>query len=629
MRGSGAGVASFRQAQRRHKFAAGAEAAANPFALQFARLFTPRRLVPVLVPRTPLRLSLSLILAVLGGCALSPPTAGSAAPGPAAKDDASTVIENKPAAGLDSLDAQVQYHVLAGELAAGRQQPKVAAEEFLQVLDRVPDAALAARTTGLALAANDAPLALKASRRWLAIEPTSLEAREVITRLALRQGNADEAYEQSAAIVRDHPGGKEDGFRHVALLLSQDGGDGAGALALMAKLLAQYPKLAGAWSAQSLLALRFNEFDLAEKSAREALRLQPASKEAPLLLAGALVHKGDLVGADQIMEAQFKNNATTNDLRLGYVRLLIEANQRARAREQLQKILKLDANDADAQFTLGLLALDDRRVDEAEPYFLALAKGGERAVDAQYYLGRIAEFRNQPAQALARYEKVTSGNQALDAAVRRANMLARLGHLTDARTTLQQLRQQFPPLSTRFYLAEGQLLLEANAYDDALILYADALKEHEGDADLLYARSLVYERADHIDLAEADLRAVLAQNAKDGRALNALGYMLVVHTKRYAEAEKLIGQALALTPEEPAVIDSMGWLRYRQGRNNEALTLLTRAYERFPDPEVGAHFGELLWVTGDHERAQAVWARAKAEAPDNAVLRETLKRLMP
>lgn len=587
------------------------------FALQFAGVYF--RLINLLAPRNLPLAPLGFTLAIF--CALVFPDLPAAAEQPAPAADATRSV---------STVAELQYHVLAGELAAGRQQPELAAEEFLKAVEIQPDKTLIARATGLALASNNPKLALATAQKWLMIEPTSLEAREVITRLSLHLDKPEEAFEQCLAIVKDHPGGKDDGFRHVALLLSQEPDFGPASLALMAKLVAQYPKLAGAWQAQSLLALRFNDIDTAEKSAREALRLQPASKEAPLLLTGALVKKGNIADAEQIIETQIKNTpAATNELRLGYIRLLIESNQRERAREQLQKVLKLDANNADGHFMLGLLALDERRVDEAEPHFQMLLKSTERAVDGHYYLGRIAELRNEPAQALAHYDKVVSGSQALDAALRRAAMLARLGHIEDARVTLDQLRQQYPPLATRFYLAEGEILTEAGDTDQALSIYETALRNSDDTADLLYARSLVYERLNRFPEAEADLRTTLAKSPDDARALNALGFMLVVHTTRYDESEKLLTRALELTPNEPAVIDSMGWLRYRQGRGNEALVLLARAYEHFPDPEVAAHFGEALWTTGDRDKAQAVWSRALQDAPDNLVLRETIKRLMP
>lgn len=579
----------------------------------------------MLAPRNALRLPLGLTFALVGNWMLATPVFAAPA-GTAAR-----VTKVATTTSAAASEAELQFHVLAGELAAGRNQPDVAAREFLQAVEISPNAELIARATSLALSANDAELALTAARKWLSIEPTSLEAREVITRLSLRLGQTEEAYAQCVAIVRDHPGGRDDGFRHVALLLSQEAQSGPASLALMARLVAQNVKLAGAWQAQSLLALRFDDIDTAEKSAREALRLQPNSKEVPILLTGALVKKGDYAGAEQIIDAQVKTSPEPAELRITFARLLIEANQRDRAREQLQKVVRATPSNVDGHFMLGLLALDEHRLDEAEAQLTPLAKDGERAVDAHYYLGRIAQARGQFQPALAHYDKVVSGNQALDAAVRRAAMLAKLGHLPDARTTLDQLRRQYPPLAARFYLAEGEILIDAGELDQAADLYGMALNNTGDDAavDLLYARALVYERLARIPQAEADLRAVLAKTPDDARAMNALGFMLIVHTKRLDEAEKLIDRALALTPDEPAVIDSMGWLRFRQGRNNEAVTLLARAYQQFPDPEVAAHLGEALWATGEREKAQAVWTRALQDAPDSPVLRDTVKRLSP
>ncbi|MDP3295232.1 MAG: tetratricopeptide repeat protein [Nevskia sp.] len=543
--------------------------------------------------------------------------------------DAGTTASATHQPAAPSREAQAQYHILAGEVAAGRKQPQVAAEEFIQALDFVSDPALAARATMLALSANDAELSLTGARKWLKLEPTSLEAREVILRLALRAGLVDDSFQQCMAIVADHPGGPDDGFRHVALLLSQEEDHAASALLLMERLVATQPKRSGAWHAQGLLALRFNDVDLAERSAREALRLDPGSKEAPLLLTGVLVRKGDYSEADRLLENQVRNSPIEADLRLGYTRLLIEANQKARARKQLKAVLKHEADNTDAQYMLGLLDLDDGRLDDAEARFRALSTGRERGVDSHYYLGRIAERRDQFETALKEYTLVNSGQQVLDATIRRATMLARLGRLPDARATLEQLREQYPQVATRLYVVEGQLLGDAGELDEGLRLYSEALKIYDNEPELLYSRSLINERLLRLDDAEADLRAVLVREPADARALNALGFMLAVHGTRLDEAERLIVRALELTPQEPSVIDSMGWLRFRQGRANEAVALLSRAYEVFPDPEVAAHFGEALWATGDRERAQQVWSKALETAPDHPVLRETIKRLMP
>lgn len=568
-----------------------------------------------------LQLPLGFAISVLGGCLFSPALQ-------AADGNSTRSVQQQPAPQPSSA-AQAQYHILAGEVAAGRNQPQVAAEEFLKALDFIGDAALASRATMLALAANDAELSLAVARRWLKLEPTSLEAREVILRLAVRSGLIDDAFEQCQAIVNDHPGGPDDGFRHVSLLLAQEEDHAASALLLMERLVATQPRRGGGWHAQGLLALRFNDIALAERSAREAMRLDPGSRDAPLLLTGVLVRKGDYAEADRLLETQVRNSPIEADLRLGYTRLLIEAGEKRRARKQLNRVLKREPDNADAAYMIGLLDLDEGKLDEAESRFRVLSTGRERNVDAHYYLGRIAEQRGQFAAALDQYSRVSSGQQLLDASMRRAAMLAKTGRLPDSRATLQQLREQYPQIALRLYLIEGQLLGEANEFEEGLRLYSEALSHFESDVELLYARSLVNERLQRLGDAETDLRALLARAPADARALNALGFLLTVHSSRLDEAERLIARALELTPQEPAVIDSMGWLRFRQGRPNEALALLARAYEQFPDPEVAAHFGEALWSTGDHERAELVWNKALQAAPDHPVLRETVKRLKP
>lgn len=579
---------------------------------------------------TPLRLSLSLSLLLLCGCALAPSTQATQSPDAVQAAPAQDAML-KPADRTEpkaegSPDVEAQFHVMAGEMAAGRQQPEVAAQEFLKALDYQPDPQLAARATAQALLAQDDGLALQAARKWQTIDPTSLDVREVITRLALRTGQDEEAFKQCASIVRDHPGGIADGFHHVALLLQQEGDKGPTAMALMERLVAQYPKEAAAHQAQGLLALRFGKPEVAEQAAREAMRLKP-SKEASLLLVGALVKKGDLAGADQVMDGVLKNNPDASEVRLGYARLLIESSQMEHGREQLERVLKDEPGNTEAHFTLALMDIDQHKYDEAETHLEIVARKPDRVGDAEYFLGRVAEERHQYKLALAHYEKVSNGQQGLDAAVRRAAMLGKLNRVDDARNILESLREQFPALSDRFLMAEGEILLEAGAYDQALELYGDALQEEPENTDILYSRSLVYERMNRVADSEADLRKILDKAPEDARALNALGYTLTVHTDRLDEADKLVSKALQLTPDDPAVIDSMGWLRFRQGRPQDALPLLQKAYAQFPDGEVAAHLGQVLWALGDKDQARALLGQASRNDPENPQLRDAIKRI--
>lgn len=526
-----------------------------------------------------------------------------------------------------SSQAQAQFHVLAGEMAAGRKLPEAAAEEFLKALNFAPDASLAARATAFALSANRDDLALQAAQKWLVIEPSAMDAREVIAHLSLKAGNTAEARAQCEAIIKGHPGGEGDGFRHVALLLAQNKALAQVSLGLMRSLVAEKPQSAAAQRALALLAFRFEDIATTEKSAREALRLAPNERESTLLLVAALVKRGDLAGADAAMTPLLEGKDTT-DLRLGYAKLLIDGDQRPAAKEQIKQVLKIDAQNADAHLALGLLLLDERQPDQAEPHFTALLENPDRKGDAAYYLGRIAEIRKQPGSALAWYEKVTNGSQVLDSYVRRARVLALVKRMPEARELLAALREQYPPLNNRLLTTEGDLLVQDEAFIEALNLYDMALKDQPQDPELLYARSLLHERMNRFELAEADLRSLIALDGSDARALNALGYMLTLHTNRTDEAGKLIAKAYELKPNDPAILDSLGWVQFKLGKPKDALVHLQKAHAIFPDPEVTAHLGEVLWSLGDREKARLLIEAAIKDDPDNRVLRDTAQRLL-
>lgn len=528
---------------------------------------------------------------------------------------------------LKSPEAQAQYHVMVGELAALREQPELAAQEFLLALETAADPDLAMRAASLALAAKNEPLALKAARKWQSLAPNEMDPREAVARLALRAGDLKETRAQCEAIIAGHPGGPDEGFREVAQVLGQEGSKREDALALMDGLRAKYADRSGAAYAQSLLALRFGQLDVAEKSAREALRLNSNARDALLLLTGVLVKKGDLAGSRETMAQLLKGVKDPTELHLGYARVLLEAEHIAEARAEFEAIVAQKPDNTESHYALGLLGLEQQDNDSAEKHFRALLTAPELRQHALYYLGRIEEVRNHPAQALAWYEQVTEGEQAIDALTRRAVTLGKLSKVAEGRALMTQSRNELPAFAARFYLAEGELLMAVKQPAAALELYQVALKEKPDDVDLLYGRSLVLEQMQKVPDAEADLRRILARDKDDARAMNALGYMLTMHTTRYDEARKLIERALEITPDDAAVIDSLGWVDYRQGKVKEARALLERAFGKARDPEIAAHLGEVLWVLGEHEQARAVWNAALSRDPDHRVLRETVDRL--
>ncbi len=263
----------------------------------------------------------------------------------------------------------------------------------------------------------------------------------------------------------------------------------------------------------------------------------------------------------------------------------------------------------------------------AESYFLDLIKRNTRLADAYFELGRIEEQRGDYAKANEWYERVTSDDRYLTAQMRIGVVLAKAGDTTAVSQHFDTLRRKDPKNSINLYLAEAEALREGEHYQEAFDTLDRALALHTNDKDLLYARALVAERLDRVDVLERDLRAILASDPKNGQALNALGYTLADRTDRHQEALGYIEQALVLLPDDPAVLDSMGWVQYRLGDNTKALQYLRRAYQRNPDAEIAAHLSEVLWASGQREEAKKIWREALTKTPDSSHLRKLQERL--
>lgn len=522
-----------------------------------------------------------------------------------------------------------EYNILAGELAAGRNLPGVAAKHFLDALSVVEDPRLAARATALALAADDQKLGIRIAQRWRELAPDDGTPSELLVRLNLREGLTAAALAEARNLALGDAAGLDEGLRSVALLLSQEAEHGERALKVMQELVAPYSDNAAAHYALGLLAIRFKKSELALQAADRALQLEPASLDMALLRIGALLQLARFDDADQDFARLLRQSDAPAALHLGYAKLLVDADQVARATTQFEAILALQPDSAEALHTLGLLQLQQSNLDAAEQHFLALYEQQQHRSDAAYYLGRIAQARREIEPALDWYAKVNSGNQVVDAAVRRANLLAQSGDLLQARYLLLQLRRQFPRMQMQLILTEADLLSRAGAHDDALQLFERALEAYPDEDDLIYGRALVYEQMGDLARAESELRELIKANPDDARALNALGYMLVVHHQdRTQDALELVERALALTPDDAAVIDSMGWIQFRLGRVQQARQYLTKAFEKLEDPEIAAHLGEVLWTLGERDQARTIWQQALQDNPDHKVLRDTVERLM-
>ena len=524
--------------------------------------------------------------------------------------------------------SELMYQVLVGEIAGQRGDFETAVAYYVQAAEASDDPLIAERATHISVYAGDYGAALRGARRWAALAPTDLEAQQFAAMLSIRAGDPDAALPYLESVLDLTSDDPSEGFAVVSQLLAREGQPELAAQA-MALLVEQYPDVASGHLGLAVLSLSAEDFDTALVEAERALELDPDLIEARISRARALMGMGRADDALASVEQMLAEMPRHHELRLTYARMLLSQGRYDAALAQFERVAEARPGDGDLLFTIGLLSIEAERYDAAESYLKRSLQAGRHVNEAHYYLGRIAEQQGDPKQGIAWYVKVADGEHHFDAQTRIGVLLGRLGYPDKAREHLEAVRERFPArdAQVQLYLVEAQVLSEARRYDEAMTLYNDALLLYPADPDLLYSRALMAEKVDRLDILEQDLKAILERDPDNATALNALGYTLADRTERYEEALDYVRRALEQRPDDPAVIDSMGWVQFRLGNLEESEEYLRRAYDRFPDPEVAAHLVEVLWVQGKRDEARTLFDKAIDAAPDSEPLNEVRERL--
>ncbi len=571
----------------------------------------------------------ALLLIGLGGCAAlhQPATTDKPAAETAAEKPAPAPLA-KPAESDQRLDADTVFNVLAGEVATQRERFPEAYRYNYQVAVAARDPKAAERAARIGVHLGDNEQAQDAARLWAELAPRSLGARQLLVMLAMRQDDMELAYGQLRAVVEVARQREGDGFLHAMGAATVEK-DYAAALELMQRLRAEFADAAYAHYAAALVAALGQENQIAAEAVDRTLELEPDLVKAYILRSRLLAGAGDSEAALAELDKAVRLFPEDHALRSAYARFLVDAEQVEAAYAQFLELRAQTPEDPDVHFNLGVLAVQLERRQQAKGHFRALVEMRKRQDEAAFYLGWIAEEEARVQAAIDWYEQVEEGDVWVDAHSRMARLLAQRGDLNRAREILHRLRIAVPAHAAQLYQLEASLLQEYAGDEAVMAFYERALDQHPGDAELLYARAMFAVSIGRIEVLERDLRAILAEQPDHTDALNALGYTLADQTERHAEALGYIEKALALEPGSPAVLDSMGWVQYRLGNIELALKYLSQAFEKLTDPEIAAHYGEVLWVLGREEEAQEAWRRGLEEAPDNEYLQRTLERLQP
>lgn len=563
--------------------------------------------------------ALLLAFVFLNGCQAMAPVSPDGTP----PVEESTPAPEKPKV-YSSFSEETVYSLLTAELAGQRNRFDIALDNYVTQAINTQDPGISERAFRIAEYLGADQAALDTSLIWAKNAPDDLEAQRAAAIQLARSGR----YDDSMAYMEKVLQGKGDThFDFLALSAADTDPDTRnGLMKSFDRLLQKHPKNSQLVFGKALL---LQQDDEAEAALKLLEQNPPEEGEiAPILLRARLLqnlNRGK--EAIPLLEKSIKKYPDDKRLRLTYARTLVEQDRMEDAKVQFANLVQQYPDDDELRYSLALVCLEAKAWDEAKGYLEELIERESHVDSAHLNLGRIAEENNDPQAALLEYAKVGPGNDYLPAQLRQADILMSNGRTDEAEKRLAAARETEPDYAIQLYLIQAETLSANNQGERAWKVLQQALLQYPDDLNLLYTRAMQAEKRNDLAQMEKDLRLIIKRDPENAMALNALGYTLSDRTTRYAEAKVLIEQAHKLNPEDPAVLDSLGWVNYRLGNLDEAERLLRMALERFPDQEVAAHLGEVLWANGKQREARQIWEKFLKEQPESPILRSTIKRL--
>jgi tetratricopeptide (TPR) repeat protein len=511
--------------------------------------------------------------------------------------------------------------LVLADMALSRGDCRGGTERYIKAALATNDATISKRASEVASECQQIGASAKAARRWQKLDPESADAAAAVALAAVRLYQPAEA---SAAILRTHVLGGDEALIKLMGEASDAGGSSIALKTLRPKL--ESPDVSDRLLAAGVdLALESFDFATAHKLADRMLTNEPASGTARAQLARVLTAEGDDVAAVAIAQEAAALDPDTE--RFAYVDTLMRLDRLDEARQELESMREDESVRAEADLRLGKLAYQMGDLTEAGRRFGSLISTPAAAPEAFFYLSSIAEREGRTDLALEGYSRLAEAGAGLIVRGRAARLLLARNERDAAFRMLDAhaAKERSEILDVEF--AKAALLADADRPTDAIALLQLALERFPDHPGVRYQIALIQDKAGQERESVRSFETLLKVRPEDASLLNALGYSLADHNQRLPRAEQMIRKALAASPDNPAFLDSLGWVLFRRGDVSGAMSHLERAYRIFPDAEIASHMGEALWVSGKQSEARALWARALARAPESKPLRATIERL--
>lgn len=527
------------------------------------------------------------------------------------------------------LSESVLYRFLVSEMAINDRYFDLAAGQLISLARETNDPRLIRRAARVAVLAQDNQLLLQTTSRWLEQSPDDVEARRLDIVAQLRVGNVDQALSDLESLASGSDRAVPvNHYRWLTALLPQ-GAAMSAAEDMMDRYSKKHPEDVGMLFAYAHVASRLGHLDVALIATDQILVQHPELLDAAVMKVRVLQMQGKNVDAVRYLQGYVDRNPEADSARLMLARLLMSGNLLEEALTQFEALDRRKPGDADVVFAMAVINLQLERLEQGERYLHVLQAQGQRTDDVAYYLGRIAELRDQSDQAIQYYGQVGEGPNYPESRIRLGLLLAQAGKTDEALAEIRGLREQLPSEAKRLYIVEASILGDAGRKDDVLALYDDAFRMFPHDPKLLYARAMYAEEIGRLDVLEQDLKAIIAADPNNVNALNSLGYTLADRTDRYEEAYGYIKRAYDRDSHNNAILDSMGWVLFKLGRVGEAIPYLRKSMDLKADHEVAAHLGEALWANGQHDDAVSAWDSGLKIFPNDPLILEIKHRFKP
>jgi len=561
------------------------------------------------------RLALALLTLLLASCVSTPPPVVPVTP-PA------------PALPAIKLDQSLLYDFLLGEMALQRGYDDIAVDAMARVAMASRDPRAVSRAAQVANARKKYSQALVIANLWLKLAPDAAEPLGIIAVAQLQLGHRKVAEKALRTQLEKGRSNLKLAYRKLAAVMLQVAVDQpALAIAVMTKLVALHPKSADAWLMLALVAERAKDRTAIMYALDQALVVRPDWEDAALAKFSQLSQAKN-PDAEKFIKDWLISYPNSGQVQTTYGQYLLKKDRKTAALQAFEVAARLLPNNLDAHYAAALLSFQTKKFATATVHLQQALKLHPNDPMLQIMLGQSYASLQQYPQALEIFSAVKGDKPSFQARLLSSEVLIRQGKTTQALELLSQTLTSSPDQEIQLILEKNQLFRKLKDWKSSKVMLDKAILRYPEDNRLLTAHGLAAAELHMVDQVEQDMRLLIKREPNNAQAYNSLGYTLADQTDRYAEALILLQKANTLSPQDPFILDSLGWLYFRMDQTDKAVDFLQQALTLRQDPEISAHLGEVLWSIGQQRKARDIWQKAYRQASDNSVLNATIKRFI-